>query len=262
MARATFLLSLPLAADALDDSFHHMYDLQFSRAHQTLAQYQMRNPSDPLGPVSDAAAYLFSELDRLDILKSEFFSKDARFAGSQRLMPDPAVKRHFEQALARGRGLAEEALRRDPVNADALFASLLEHGLRADYDSLVEKRYMAALSETKQGRVLAERLLALKPDYYDAYLAIGVENYLLSLRVAPVRWFLRLSGAQADRQTGLEKLRITAEKGRFLLPFARLLLAVAALRDNDRPRAKEYLAWLAGMFPLNRLYREELAKLK
>jgi hypothetical protein len=76
-----------------------------------------------------------------------------------------------------------------------------------------------------------------------------------------VRLLLRASGAQTDKQMGLEKLRLTAEKGKYLMPFARLLLAVAALRDQNRPLARTYLGWLVREFPQNRLYREELAKL-
>ena len=52
------------------------------------------------------------------------------------------------------------------------FADLMRHGLRADYLSLVEKSNLAALKETVQGRSAAERLLKVRPDYYDAYVAI------------------------------------------------------------------------------------------
>jgi hypothetical protein len=45
------------------------------------------------------------------------------------------------------------------------------------------------------------------------------------------------------------------------MPYARLLLAVAALRDNNQPQARRTLAWLAEAYPQNRLYSEELAKL-
>ena len=55
---------------------------------------------------------------------------------------------------------------------------------------------------------------------------------------------------------------MTADKGHYLLPYARLLLAVAALRDNDRIRARALLQDLADNFPQNRLYRNELAKLQ
>jgi len=126
----------------------------------------------------------------------------------------------------------------------------------------VEKRNLAALNTIKNSRVLAERLLAQDPSCYDAYLAIGVENYLLSVNSAPVRWLLRLSGAQTDKEQGLAKLRITAEKGRYLAPYARLLLAVAALRDHDRERARQLLSGLAQEFPHNPLYRKELARIE
>jgi hypothetical protein len=59
----------------------------------------------------------------------------------------------------------------------------------------------------------------------------------------------------------LERLRITAEKGRYLLPFARLLLAVAALREHDTDRARDILEDLAKEFPHDPLYVLELARL-
>ena len=55
-----------------------------------------------------------------------------------------------------------------------------------------------------------------------------------------MRWMLRITGAQTDKDLGLQKLKITAEKGHYMLPYARLLLAVAALRSKDRPQAKSY----------------------
>jgi hypothetical protein len=250
-------------ATPLDDAYRSMYNLDFAKAHQILRQYESTNPGDSMGPVSDAAAYLFAEFDRLKILESEFFTQDGSFSRRQRnLLPDPAAKREFEAALARTDRVASEALRRNPDDENAILATLLRIGLHADYLAFIEKRNMAALAEVKQSRSLAESLIAKHPQCYDAYLAIGVENYMLSLKPAPVRWILRLGGAQTDRQAGIERLRITAEKGHYLLPYARLLLAVAALRDKDFGTARSSLAWLAAEFPANRLYREELAKLK
>ena len=60
----------------------------------------------------------------------------------------------------------------------------------------------------------------------------------------------------------MEKLRITAEKGRYLRPFAQLLLAVAALRDKNHDQARSLLQGLSRQFPRNRLYVQELARLK
>jgi hypothetical protein len=68
---------------------------------------------------------------------------------------------------------------------------------------------------------------------------------MLSIKRAPVRWFLRLTGAQTDRGIGIEKLKLAAEKGHYLAPFAQLMLAVAALRGSDPNRARELLSGLA-----------------
>jgi len=127
---------------------------------------------------------------------------------------------------------------------------------------LIEKKNMAGLSYMKSGRQLAQQLLTLDPSCYDAYLAVGVENYLLSLNSAPVRWLLRIGGAETNKQEGIAKLRLTAEKGHYLAPYARLLLAVAALRDRDRETARRILASLSEEFPQNQLYRNELARLQ
>jgi hypothetical protein len=254
--------ALPTAPDLLDQGYRQLYDLQFDEAHRSFRESQRLHPEDPMGPVSDAAAYLFAEFERLHILQSEFFLHDDGFRTARKLGPDPDIKRSFEAQLDKSRQLAERILARDPQDRNATFATVLRLGLHSDYLALVEERYVASFREMKSGRILATKLLAANPDCYDAYVAIGVENYLLSLKAAPVRWLLRIGGAQIDREEGLRKLRLTAQRGHYLLPFARLLLAVAALRDGDRNHARELLQGLAAEFPHNGLYRQELARLQ
>jgi hypothetical protein len=239
-----------------------MYDLDFGAAHQKFASWKQANPDDPMGPVSNAAAYLFSELERLHVLDSELFVDDDKFRLRQHLAASPEIKRAFEDELRNARQSAERLRLHAPDDENALLADVLAHGLEADYLSLIEHRDMAALSVVKEGRALAVRLLNTHPDCYDAYLAIGVENYLLSLKPAPVRWILNWSGAQTSKQEGIAKLRLTAEKGALLQPYARMLLAVAALRDNDRNGATRILEGLVREFPHNRLYAAELARAK
>ena len=250
------------AATLLEEGYRQMYNLQFDQAHRTLAEYSRLQPEDPMGPVADGAAWLYSEFDRLRILQSELFTEDKKFLSLSKRVPDPTVKANFLASLEKGRQLSDKILQQNPGDGNALFAATLRLGLRADYFAMIERRDLAALDEVKQSRVISEKLLARFPDYYDAYIAVGVENYLLSLKAAPIRWILRATGAQTDRQTGLDKLRLTAEKGHYLLPYAKLLLAVADLRAKAPAQARQKLEWLAKEFPLNHLYREELAKLR
>ena len=142
-----------------------------------------------------------------------------------------------------------------------MFVKSLASGLRADNAGLIEKQSLAALGYTKDGRIFAERLLQADPQASDAYLGPGVENYMLSLKPAPLRILLRMTGANVDREKGLEELRETAAHGHYLEPFAKLLLAVAALRDNNPTRARELLGELHRRFPDNELYMRELDRI-
>jgi len=245
----------------LNRGFQQMYNLDFEAAHATFGAYQQAYPEDPMGPVSNAAAYLFSEFDRLHILESDLFIDDHKFDNRSKLTPDPAVKIKFENELAKSTGLASKILAQNSEDRNALFAQVLANGLRGDYAAMIEKRNLASLSYMKTSRTIAQKLLVIDPTCYDAYLAIGVENYLLGSSSAPVRWMLRMTGAQTDKEEGVQRLRLTADKGHYLAPFARLLLAVAALRDKDRQTARMLLAALAIEFPGNQLYANELARI-
>ncbi len=239
-----------------------MYNLDFSGAHNTFESWKQTHPEDPMGPVSNAAAFLFSEFERLHILETELFVDNSKFLNREKPVPDPAVKSAFDSELAKSRQIAGQLLAHSPRDQNAQFANIMADGLQGDYTALIEKRNLAGLSFMKAGRGLAEKLIVQDPSYYDAYLAVGIENYLLGVNSAPVRWFLRLGGAETDKDAGLNNLRITSEKGHYMAPFARMLLAVAALRDKDKNSAKNLLARLVQDFPQNTLYKNELARIQ
>ncbi|MCU1308854.1 MAG: hypothetical protein JWN45_3549 [Acidobacteriaceae bacterium] len=246
----------------LNNGYRQMYNLDFVGAHRTFTQWEQQYPNDPVGPVSQAAADLFAEFDRLKILEFDLFTRDERFDKRPKLAPDPFVKTSFESELAKSDQIAKRELAANPNDSRALLAQVIASGLRGDYAALIEKKNHDGLNHMKDSRALAEKLISVDTTCYDAYLAVGVENYLLSLNAAPVRWFLRIGGAQTDRAAGMEKLRLTAQKGHYFAPYARLLLAVAALRDKDPNTARDLLEGLSREFPQNDLYKKELARIQ
>lgn len=245
----------------VDAGYRQMYNLDFPGAHQTFVRCENERHGDPLPHVSNAAAYLFSEFDRLHILEVELFTDDSRFDSRNKPKPDPAVRDAFMAELAQVETLTKPILANKPNDRDALLAQVLANGLRSDYAAMIEKRNIASLGYMKTSRKLAQHLIDLDPSCYDAYLAVGVENYLLGVSAAPVRWILHMGGAETDKDVGEQRLRLTAAHGRYLAPFARLLLAVAALRDHDPTTARSLLAGLSREFPNNQLYGRELARI-
>ena len=248
-------------ANALDAGYESMYNLQFAAAHQIFARYQQSHPDDPMGPVSNAAAYLFYEFDRLKILQSNFFAGNKKFLSGSKIAPDPNVLTDFEAELAEAQQLARARLKKNPADQDALLGRVLATALDAHYKALIQKRYRQALKEIKQSQGESVELLKVCADCYDGYLATGFENYLLSQKPGPERWLLRRTGAQTNKQIGIHEMEIVADKGQYLKPYAKVLLAIVALRDNKKQEARSYLAELSEEFPQNDLFRQELEKL-
>jgi hypothetical protein len=265
---ASCLLSLSALAAAmdapnspLDNGFRLMYNLDFARAQQQFSAYQQNHLDDPLGPACQAAGLLFSEFERLGVLESQFYESDAKFDSRKKLSPDPDLRAKFNAALDRAENLARARLANDPHDQNGLFAMTLSSGLKADYAALIEKRNVASLRYTKESTAWANQLLAAHPDCYDGHLAGGVSKYIIGSMAAPVRWVLRLGGVGGDKKAGISELELTAQRGHYLAPFARILLAIAYVRDKDREHAREVLSSLRQDFPNNPLFGKEIARL-
>jgi hypothetical protein len=250
------------AVSPLDHGFSELYNLDFAGAQKDFATWQQLHPEDPVGPVSEAAGFLFSEFNRLGVLEAQFYENDEAFDGRPKLTPDPVLRQQFMAAIGRAETLSRARLATDPEDRDALFALTLSAGLQADYAALIEKRNLASLHFTKEASVSAQQLLAVCHDCYDALLATGFTKYIIGSMSAPVRWILRMGGMPADKQGGIADLQATAKHGHYLAPFARILLAIAYVREKDKARALQLLAGLQREFPANTLFPRETAHLQ
>jgi hypothetical protein len=255
------VVQAPAAEALLDQSYHAMYNLNFPEAFQKAEQAKVLSKDDPLPWMAEACAALFREFDRLHILRSEMFASDDAFDARRAQSWNQSGRKEFDNAVTGAETIAQQRLARNKNDARALFALVIVNGLRADDAALIAKKNMSALGFTKTSNNYAERLLAHSPDWYDAYVAIGMGKYIIGGKAAPVRWMLRLGGFKGDQEEGVKDLTLVAERGHYLAPFARILLAFDDLRHNNKAAARAKLTELHAQFPGNLLFTQELAKL-
>ncbi len=251
----------PLARTGLDEGYFDMYNLDFAGAHKVFGAWIQSHPDDPLGPASDAAAFLFTEFDRLGVLDIELFSDEDRFTGRKRPALDENIRHAFEQRSSQAESLADNALKTNPNDARALYTRTMLAGLHSDYAAMIDKKDYAALKFTEQASAFAKKTLAADPTLYDASIAVGVENYMLSLKPGVMRFFLFLRGDPTSKEEGIRQMRLVADKGHYLAPFARLMLAVCELKDHHPDQARTILTGLAQQFPQNTLYTRQLSRI-
>src|ERR1700733_3593358 len=223
-----FLLAFPLFAvdtnligTPLNDGYHALYNLDFAAAHTHFNQWMTAHPEDCLGSASDAAAYIFTEFDRLGVLDIELFADDGRFTSRTRPAVDPALKQGFNDRIAQSERLADAAIQHNPKDSNAFYCKAVTSGMQADWASLIDRHEYGAYKFSELASKYARQALAFNPTLYDANLAVGIENYMLSLKPAPIRWILGMAGAGTNKTEGVRLLKLTAEQGHYLAPFAR-----------------------------------------
>jgi hypothetical protein len=250
-----------LTGTPLNDGYHAMYNLDFAAAHNHFQQWMTAHPDDCLGSASDAAAYIFTEFDLLGVLDIELFADDGRFESRKRPAIDPALKQGFQNRIAQSEHLADIALQHNPNDANAYYCKAVTSGMQADWASLIDRHEYGAFKFSELASKYAKQALAITPTLYDANLAVGIENYMLSLKAAPIRWILGMAGAGTNKAEGVRLLTLTAQQGHYLAPFARLMLAVGELRDGRTQQGKAILVSLSEEFPQNTLYQRQIARL-
>jgi hypothetical protein len=249
------------APNEIDLAFTRLYNFDFPGTHTALDRRIAAHPDEPLAYAVRASAYLFFELNRLSILQSQFFADDKRFADKKKLKPDPAIRAQLFRAVDDAQSRAQARLDRNQGDQDALFAFCITTGVLTDYTALVEKRQIGSLPLVKRSAAYAQRLLKLNPKYYDAYLTTGMTQYLIGSLPFFVRWFVRVDNLNGDKEQGMRTVELVAQQGRYLKPFAKILLTIADLREKKPRDAQRILAELTRDYPENPLFKTELAQL-
>jgi hypothetical protein len=244
----------------LSAGFDLLYEQKFAEAREAFGNWESRNPDQPFGQVAVAASYLFEELYRQGVLTSDFFLNEKRFLHGIDGKPSAERMSHFREALTKARQLARERQKTDPKDGEALFALTLAAGMESDALSILDKKHLDGLKRMKEANEYAKQLLAQHPDTADAYIAPGIANYIIGSLNPGFRFALWFGGIHGDKKLGMEQVSKTAENGRYLRPFAKIMLALAARREKQNVLAQKLLRELSAQYPDNELFASEYAK--
>ena len=244
----------------LSAGFDLLYEQKFVEARQGFAGWESRNPEEPFGHVALAASYLFEELYSQGVLTSTFFLDEKKFLHGIDGKPDPERMANFREALAQAQQLARDRLKTNANDGEALFALTLSAGLEANALSILDKKHVESLKRMKEANKYAKQLLAQHPDAADAYIAPGMANYIIGSLGSGSRFALWFGGIHGDKSLGMQQVANTAENGRYLLPFAKIILALAARREHQPALAQKLLRELKEQYPDSALFASEYAK--
>ncbi len=248
-------------ADLRHSGQDHFFNLEYDDAIRDFNRLIEQNPDDPLAYSNLAAAQLFQELYRLGKLESSALRGDNQFLQQEKPQPDPAVKTRFYETLERGRRVGETLLARNPRHELAIYALANDYALEANYEFMVDKAWFSALRNGSKARDYCERLRKLNPGFIDAYLVLGVNDYVVGSLPLPVKLLASLGGFRGSKSRGEEYVARVAREGNYARDDARVLLVVLHRREKRPLEAARQLEDLIRDFPRNFAFGLELGSM-
>jgi tetratricopeptide (TPR) repeat protein len=245
---------------ALDRAFNRIYNFDFPGAFAILDAEQRAHPDDPLIYSARSAAYLFSEFNRMKILEMDFFADDDMVTDKKRVKPDPAARAELFKMTEEARKRAQALLAIHPQNREAMFAMLMSTAVETNYAGVVEKRYFRTYSLSKEAQQYARKLIAMNPPVCDAYMTLGSVEYVVSNLNFFFRLFVRFDQIEGNKQKAIENLNKVIACGRFYPSFAKILLSVIYLRENQQQQALRLLQEMERDYPENPVFKNEVKR--
>ena len=152
-AAVIFLLTTAALGQSLPKGFDHFYNFEFNEAIAEFRKATQEAPQEAQRYNQLARALLYREMLKSGMLESQLATGANPVRRSKLEMP-AKVEEEFTAALAKAMELAQSRLNQSPQDAKALYALCSSYGLRGNWNFLVKKAYMDALSDLSTARKL------------------------------------------------------------------------------------------------------------
>ena len=237
------------------------YNLDYDGALSSFEAIQRANPQNPMATNYVLYTLVFRELYHQDLLDTTYYAHDS-FLTSKRDVPVPqATRDRIEQLTNQAIQLADAQIKADPNNANAWFARGYAKGMHASFITLVDHSYVGAARQGLSSRNDSEQALHIDPDYADAKMAVGIQQFAVASLPRILRIMIGITGVTGNKEKGLDLLRECAAHGVVNRVECRTALSLFLRHDGRYPEALFVQRGLAQEYPRDYLFRLEEANL-
>lgn len=238
--------------------FVSIYNLDYPAARVTFERMVEIEPGHPAGHFYIASYHWLSTLDSMRRLQIGLYNRDAFYMGKDDKV-DPRLDRQFRDAAQKAIDVAQARVAASPKDAEALYYLGAAFGLRASYEATVVRRFGPAMRDATKGVKYHRMVVQIDPSYADAYLSIGLYDYIVGTLPWPVKLLLAIGGVRGNRRRGIEEIASAAEKGKYARDDARTMLVAIYAREGNWAEATRLLDDLLAKYPQNYLFQLERA---
>jgi tetratricopeptide (TPR) repeat protein len=244
-----------------------LYNLDSVTATAKFEEIRRRAPHHPAGDLYLATVLWLGHLNKTRRLQSGLYSSGSSFysdadkakEGSEGDAVDANVDRAFRERMAQAKTKALALVARNKNDADALYFLGAYYGVMAGYEASVARKFFSAMRNGSRCVDAHERVMKLKPEYYDAYLSVGVYDYVAGSLPFGYKLMASMVGVRGNKKRGIGRLQTIIENNAPTSDDARILLVAIFRNERRYDDALAMLEQLSSKYPRSYLLKLERA---
>ncbi len=244
-----------------------LYNMDYATARAKFEEIRRRIPRHPAGDLYVATVIWLEHLNKSRRLQTSLYRNESSFyAGAEKASEetegdavDPAVDRAFRDHMAQAKTKALSLVTRNKNDADAQYFLGAYYGVMAGYEASTARKFFSALRNGSRSVDAHEKTVKLNPNYHDAYLSLGMYDYIVGSLPFVYKALVSVVGVRGNKQRGIARLKGVIEKETSAADDARVLLLAIYQNEKRYEDALALLDQLSAKYPRNYLIKLERA---
>ncbi len=243
------------------DAHQRFYNLDYDGSLSRFEAIAHAHPDSAMAQSYVLMVLVFRELYHEDLLDTTYYAHDSFLTSKRNVPVPPAVRQRIEDLTDAITDLCDKQIKADNNNKNAFFVRSYARGMHAAFITLVDHSFVSAAHQGLQSRSDSEQVLKLDPDYADAKMAIGIQQFAIASLPRLIRMMVGIAGVGGNKEHGLDLLRDCAAHGIVNRVEARTALSLFLRHDGRYAEALAVQSTLAHEYPRDYLFRLEEANL-
>jgi len=257
----------PAAADAAAeferlriDGNDAVYSLDYKTAREIFNRMTRLAPEHPAGYVYLANNLWLETLNASRRLTTSVYTGGSFYAQeANEDKADQKREREFNELIRKAIDAGRARLVKNPKDVEAMYYQASALGLRAAYSTSVKRSFRRAIGDANDSVKIQRQVIKLDPEYIDAYLSIGLYEFVIDSLPLGWKFLARLAGLKGSKKKGIEHLELVTQRGKYAADDARVVLIGLYSKQNQPEKSVELITQLATRYPRNYLFGVERA---
>lgn len=221
--------------DDIRSGLTDIYNLKFDDAESKFISVQKNNPEDVKGYFYQALIYYYRALPTRDEKMLDRFLD----------LSDKVIE------------LCDKRLDKNENDIETLYYKGLAHSYRSLILLNLNKSLLKAASNGNDGYRILSDVIKQKPDYYDAYMGLGLYKIAIGFVPEKFQWLLSIIGFDGNIKNGLDLLKTSLEKGKFTKIEAKVYYSISSIteKEDNSTVSVDYAKQLVDEFPESPIFR-------